>query len=88
MPLLTKFPYNEEGNPHWEAMKDLFNKTNAVQKYTGASYYEEHEVMFAAMEDEGVDRFWCLEYTKDAFVKGWNKTKKQYEFWKRMGHRL
>lgn len=86
MPLLTKFPYNKEGHPHWETMKQLFNQYRAHENYTGATYYEEHEMILAGME--GGDRPWCLEYTKEAFVKGWNKTKKQYEFWQSMGQRL
>lgn len=86
MPLLTKFPYNEEGHPHWDAIKKLFNENQAHVTYTGAAYYEEQEAMMDGMKGE--NRPWCLEYTKAAFVKGWNKTKKQHEFWQSMGQRL
>lgn len=86
MPLLTKFPYNENGHQHWEAMKELFNDYNANVRWTGESYYEECEQMMIGHRDD--DCPWCLEYTKQAFVKAWNKTKKQYQLMQLLGQRL
>ena len=87
MPLLTKFPYNETGNQHWESLRELFSHYKLHKsEVTGESYYEEQERMILGQE-EGEDRPWCCEYTKSAFVNAWNQLKKQYEFWDLMGQR-
>ena len=87
MPLLTKFPYNQPGHPHWESLKELFNDYKLHESgVTGSSYYDEQMLMVMAMPEE--DRPWCCEYTKKAFVKAWKKTQGQYEFWQLMGQRL
>jgi len=87
MPLLSKFPYNKPGHQHWETMKDVFNLQRLHEKgYDGASYYEEHELLMLATPDE--DTPWCCEYTKKAFVKAWDKTKKQQEFYEMMGSQM
>ena len=83
MPRLTKFPYNQPGHQHWEAMKELFFRYKAHERYTGVTYYEEQYLEMRAMPDADIP--WCCEYTKRAFVKAWNKTKKLVELQQAMG---
>ena len=82
MPLLTKFPYNKEGDQHWESLKELFSDYKLHEKgVTGESFYEEQKLMMISREKEE-DLPWCCEYTKKAFVDAWDKLKVQYDFWK------
>ncbi len=85
MPLLTKFPYNQPGHPHWESLKELFSDYKLHETgVTGSSFYDEQMQRMTGMPP-GEDRPWCCEYTKKAFVKAWNKYKAQYEFWHLFG---
>lgn len=79
--LRTKFPYNQTGHPHWEAMKELFS-LRIHDTYTGAAFYEENKLEMEAtiMAGNDADYHWCLEYTEKAFVTAWNKMKSNYEF--------
>jgi len=87
MPLLTKFPYNKPGHPHWEALKDIFNneRLHEYEGYDGAYYYHVMQ-RFCGHDEE--DPPFCLLYTEKAFVAAWNKTKKQIEFYESMGLRM
>ena len=73
--LKTKFPMYQSGDQHWEALLETLGYYRAHENgYTGESYYEEYESMMLTLGSDN-DRPWCCEYTKETFVKAWNKVK-------------
>lgn len=94
-PLKIKFPYNKEGHPHWHKLVDMFFEERlhvntagpyGDDSYTGESMWEDQWEGGYIYEDEiypkedWIARPWVIKYTKEAFVKAWNRIKCAVEY--------